>query len=178
MNLAGSARIAAYAVAVSIVGVTVLVAREPSRGREAFWPAAIERAQAALASGDAGEARRLWEDAYRDAVQRRTAAGLLAVGHLSLQIGDTTHDRQAATAEARRIFLLALLQAREDRDPDGVALAGRAFADLGDRDVAARAFEIALALAIAKRDADAHARVTALARQASSDGVRALPRAV
>jgi hypothetical protein len=170
MSLAGYARIAAYAAALSIVGVTVLVAREPSRGREASWPAAIERAREALAAGDAGEARRLWEDAYRDAVPRRTAAGLLAVGHLSLHIGDTKHDRPAAVAEARRIFLLALLQAREDRDPDGVALAGRAFADLGDRDVAARAFEIALA--IAKRDVEAHARVTALARRAASDGVR------
>jgi hypothetical protein len=154
MSLAGYARIAAYAAALSIVGVS-----EPSRGREASWPAAIERAREALAAGDAGEARRLWEDAYRDAVPRRTAAGLLAVGHLSLHIGDTKHDR-----------LLALLQAREDRDPDGVALAGRAFADLGDRDVAARAFEIALA--IAKRDVEAHARVTALARRAASDGVR------
>jgi hypothetical protein len=177
MSLAGRARIAAYVAAVSIVGITVLVAREPSRGRDASWPAAIERAQAVLAGGDAGVARRFWEDAYRDAVQRRTAAGLLAVGHLSLQIGDSAHDRQAALAEARRIFLLALLQAREDRDPDGVALAGRAFADLGDRDVAARAFDIALALAIAKRDADAHARVTALARRAASDGVTELPRA-
>lgn len=177
MSPAGRARIAAYAAVFLIVGVTVLVAREPSRGREASWPAAIERAQTAVAVGDAGEARRLWEDAYRDAVQRRTATGLLAVGHLSLQIGDITHDRLATTAEARRIFLLALLQAREDHDPDGVALAGRAFADLGDRDVAARAFDIALTLALAKRDAEAHARVTALARRAAADGVTELPRA-
>lgn len=168
MIFAGRARIAAYLVACLVVGASALAASEPGRGRETGWREALERADAALAGGDAREARRHWEEAYRVAVHTRTPEGLLAVGQASLRVGEATRGRQGAVAEARRIFLLALFQARERHDPDGVALAGQAFAGLGDREVADRAFDIALALATRNDDAGARERVTAAGRGSSS----------
>jgi hypothetical protein len=153
MSLAGRAQIAAYGVACLIAGASALAASEPGRVREATWREAIERAEAALAGGNPREARRHWEGAYRVAVHARTPEGLLAVGRAYLSIGEATRGRQSAVSEARRIFLIALFQARERGDADGVALAGEAFAALGDREVADRAFDVAIALATRNRDA-------------------------
>jgi hypothetical protein len=166
MSPAGRARIGAYVAACLIVGASALAAGEPGRGRDTAWREALERANAALAGGDAREARRHWEEAYRVAVHTRTLEGLLAVGEASLRVGEATRGRQSAVAEARRIFLVALFQAREHRDPDGVALAGRAFAGLGDREMADRA--LAVALALATPDAGARERVIALAGRATA----------
>lgn len=171
MSSAGRARIAAYVTACMLGGVAVLMASKPGPGPTVSWPASIERAQAALAGGDARQARRHWEDAYRDAVRTRRPDGLLATGNVALQIGEASQDRPAGVAEARRIYLLGLFQARERRDPDAVALAGRAFAALGDREVAERAFDVALELATSAHDVEAQARVMVLAGRLASRGV-------
>jgi hypothetical protein len=83
MSPAGRARIGAY----------VAAAGEPGRGRETAWREALERANAALAGGDAREARRRWEEAYQVAVHTRTLEGLLAVGEASLRVGEATRSR-------------------------------------------------------------------------------------
>lgn len=171
MSLGGRARIAAYLAACLIIGASALAASEPGRVRETVWPEALERVNAALAGGDAREARRHWEEAYRDAIRWRTPDGLLAVGQASLRIGEATQDRQSAVSEACRIFLVALFQGRERRDPDGVALAGTAFVGLGDREVADRVFDVALALAARNRDSGARERVNALAGRATTSHV-------
>jgi hypothetical protein len=68
--------------------------------------------------------------------------------------------------EARRIFLRAFFQARERGDADTVALSGDAFAALGDREVADRAFDVALALVVAGgRDTATRERVMARFRR-------------
>jgi hypothetical protein len=175
MSLAGRARIGAYVVAVLIAAASVLAGSNPGRMGPTAWHEPLERVDAALAGGDAREARRHWEEAYRVAVHSRTPEGLLAVGQASLRVGEATGDRQAAVPEARRVFLLALFQARERHDPDGVALAGRAFADLGDRTVADRAFAVARALATRSRDTDASERVTAMAGGATGSHRRIVP---
>lgn len=162
MSPAGRARIAAYLAICLIVGGSVLATSEPRRAREAGWQQQLERADSALAGGDAREARRHWEGAYRNAVHARAPEGLLKVGRAYLRIGETLHDRESAVPEARRIFLLALFQARERGDADAVARSGEAFAALGDRDVADRAFDVALTLAGGSHDTAARERVTTL----------------
>jgi tetratricopeptide (TPR) repeat protein len=163
MSTAAKARISAYVGLWLLVGAWVLGAREPGRFRETQWREPLERASAALSEGDARQARQHWEQAYRAAVGARSAAALLAVGHEYLNIGEATRGSQAAVAEARRIFLAALFAARERQDAHGVALAGQAFAALGDREVAERAFDVAVALASRSRDAGARERIAAVA---------------
>jgi hypothetical protein len=171
MSLAGGARMAAYLAACLIVGASVLAASEAGRVRGTAWPRALERVDASLARGDAREVRRHWEEAYRDAIRGRAVNGLLAVGHTALRIGEAAQDRQSAVPEARRIFLTAFFEARERHDPDGVALVGTAFVGLGDREVADRVFDVALALATRNRDSGARERVSALAGRATSSHV-------
>ena len=113
---------------------------------EATWRDALQRADAALAGGDVREARQAWQEAYRAVMRARAPEGMLDVGRACLRIGEAGRDRRAAVAQARRIYLGALFQARSRRDADVVARAGEAFAALGDREVAERAFEIAMAL--------------------------------
>jgi hypothetical protein len=163
MSTAAKTRISAYVLLWLLVGAWVLTAREPGRPREAQWREPLERASAAMAGGDAREAHRHWEQAYRAAVVARSSAALLAVGHEYLTIGEATRGSQSAVAEARRIFLTALFAARERQDAHGVALAGQAFAALGDREVANRAFDVAIALASRSRDTDASERIAAVA---------------
>ena len=171
MSFAGQARIVAYLVASLIIGVSALAASEPGRMREATWREALERAGAALAEGNAREAHQAWEDAYRAALRDRTPESLLAVGRAYLRIGETTRGRQAALSQARRICLVALFQARERDDANGVALAAEAFAALGDREVADRAFAVAAQLAARNQDAVTRERIVARAgRRAAGDG--------
>lgn len=168
MSFAGQARIVAYLVASLIVGLSALAASEPGPVRVATWREALQRVDTALVGGHAREARRAWEDAFRAAVGARTPGGMLAVGRASLRIAEVTGDRQSAVAEARRMFLAALFQARERQDADGVALAAEAFAGLGDREVADRAFAVAAALAARSGNAAAVSRVAALAGRGTS----------
>lgn len=163
MSAAGRARIAAYVLAYLVVGAVALVGLGRTRPAPPSWRDALRRADASLVTGDARAARRAWEDAYRAARRDRSWEGLLAVGHGQLRLGAATDGRQAAVPEARRVFLAALVQARQRRDAGGVAEVAEAFAALGDRDVADQAFQVALALAIQSRDAATHARVAALA---------------
>jgi hypothetical protein len=83
----------------------------------------------------------------------------------------SSRGHESAVSEARRIFLVALFQAHERSDPDGVARAGEAFASLGDREVADHAFDVALVLATPIRDGGARVRVMALASRATTGTV-------
>lgn len=175
MSPAGGVRIAAFALACLVVSAALLAGNAPARQRQvarsaqAAWRAPLVRADAALASGDARRARQAWEEAYRLAIHARDPEGLLAVGHFSLRIGEATHEGQSSVAEARRNFLAAMFQARERRDAEGVARAGEAFDELGDRDVADRAFAVALALASQSRDAGARENVSGFVGRADWD---------
>jgi hypothetical protein len=168
MNLAAVARIAVYVVVVLSLGALAVAGNERTRLPDTAWREPLQRIDTAVAGGDARGAMQAWEMAYRAAMRARTPEGMLEVGRAALRIGEAAGDRQTAVAQARRIFLEALFQARERRDPSGVARAGEAFASLGDREVAGRAFEVAMALAVQNRDAETHERVAVLRTRLNS----------
>ena len=143
-----------------IVGALALA--EPTCAADGGWREPLQRAQIALAGGDARGAELAWQDAYRAAMRVRTPEALLDVGRAYVRIGEAAHDRQTAVAWARRLFLEAFVQARERRDAEALAGVGEAFAALGDHHVALRAFDAALALATQPRDAAARDRIAAL----------------
>jgi len=143
-----------------ILGALTLA--ETARSADVGWREALERAEAALAGGDAHRAEEAWQEAYRRAMRGRTPEALLDLGRAYLLIGEAARDRQTAVVRARRIFREALFLAGERRDAEGVARAGEAFACLGDRHVALRAFDVALALATRNRDAAARGRIAVL----------------
>ena len=173
MNRAGQARIAAYGLGCSLAGLAVcsplLIGGDATRSPTAGGRQALQRADAALAAGDVRVARQAWEEAYQAAVRTRKPDD----GHAYLRIGATGSDRWAAVTRVRRIYLTALFQARERRDAHAVARAGEAFAALGDHEVAERAFDVAMALAIQDRDMLARDRIATL--RARSDPTTRLP---
>ena len=153
-----------WAAACGLAGVIVgaLALGEALRSRDVDWRQALQRAETALIGGDVRGAEQAWEDAYRVAMRVRTPEALLDVGRAYLRLGDAARDRRTAMPRARRIFLEAFVQARGRRDGDGAARAGEAFASLGDREIADRAFDAALTLASQSRDAAARDRIAAL----------------
>ena len=103
----------------------------------------------------------------------RADAGRLARGRARLlACRRGTRGRQPAVSEARRIFL-----ARSSRHGRArrrhVALAGEAFAALGDREMADRAFAVALALAARSRDTATPERIVARVRRNATGSRRA-----
>ena len=163
MNLAAGARVGAYTLVCLIVVAMALNRSDRALPIEAAWRDLLDRAEAGLARGDVREAQLAWQEAHRTVMRARSPEGMLDVGRAYLRIGEAARDRGAALAQARRIYLVALFRARERRDADAVAHAGQAFAALGDREVAERAFAVAMALATQNRDAAARDRIAALA---------------
>jgi hypothetical protein len=177
MSVAAAARVGAYTVACLIAVALALAAHGRAVPVGATWRDALQHAEAALAGGDVREAQQSCQEAHRAVMGARSPEGMLDVGEACLRIGAAASDRWAAVAQARRIYLVALFQARERGDSEAVARAGEAFATLGDREVADRAFELAMALATQSRDAAARDHVAAL-RARTDDAVRASARGV
>jgi len=174
MNLSAAARIAAYGLAMLAAAVPALARSESPRVVADSWREPLEHAAAALANDDPLTAQRAWEQAYRSAVHARATEGLLAVGHAYLRIGEAARDRSTAVARARRIFLTALFQARERREAAAVAAAAAAFASLGDREIADRGFQIAIAVATERGDTTARERIATLQTEAAETPIPAL----
>jgi len=154
-------RAAAVVALLAVVAPGLATATGPGVAGER-WREPLARAERALAGGDAREAERAWEESHRAAIRSGSARALIDVAVAHLGIGEAARGRQKAVERARRTLLLALFQARERRDHDSVAAAAEAFAILGDRDIADRAFAVALALAEQKRDALARERIAAM----------------
>lgn len=125
------------------------------------WRDPLRRAEAALSKGDVPGAERAWDEAYRLALATRDPYAMIEVGRAYLVIGEAVYDRPMAAARARRIFLSALFLGRGLRNTLAVADAAEAVAALGDHDLAARGFSIAVKLAQRDRDARAVDRITA-----------------
>lgn len=136
----------------------------------ADWAAPLERLEAALSQDDLREAQAAWADAYRAAMWARDPDGMLATGRAWIRIGEASREGLAAVPEARRLFLAAFAQSRERGDADGVARAAEAFARLGDREIAERAFALAMSLAGRSADPDARERVAAVMVRAGQPG--------
>lgn len=124
------------------------------------WRDPLRRADAALSEGDAPGAERAWDEAYRLAVATKDPYAMIEVGRAYLVIGEAVYDHPMAAARARRIFLSASFLGRGLRNVHAVADAAEALAALGDHDLAARGFTIAVTLAQGDRDAGAVDRVT------------------
>jgi len=161
-------RTVAYGVAMLATVSLACSANDHPRRPAADWHSPLQLADAALTSGDARTAQVAWEQAYRIAMRTRTPRGLIQVGEAFLRIGEVSRDRHTAVAQARRIFLEALVQARARRDALGAAAAATAFARLGDRDVAARGFEMALTIARQHGDIAAREQIAAQTRAAKT----------
>jgi hypothetical protein len=125
------------------------------------WRDPLRRADGALSRGDVPGAERAWDEAYRLALATWDPHAMIEVGRAYLVIGEAVYDHPMAAARARRIFLSALFQARGLRNTLAAADAAEALAALGDHDLAARGFTIAVTLAERDRDARAVGRVTA-----------------
>ena len=125
------------------------------------WRGPLRRADAALSEGDAPGAERAWDEAYRLALATWDPYAMIEVGRAYLAIGEAVYDPPMAAARARRIFLSALFLGRGLRNVHAVAAAAEALAALGDHDLAARGFRIAVTLAQRGSDAGAVDRVMA-----------------
>jgi hypothetical protein len=123
----------------------VAVSSEPSP--PATWSVPIDRAESALASGDADAALAAWHAAYAGALRSRTWAPMIEVGDLSLRIGEASGARGPAVARARQSYLIALFHARREGLLDGLIRAAEAFAALGDHEVVEHALDLAEPLA-------------------------------
>jgi hypothetical protein len=157
-----------------LTGVGMLAGTPTESGRPGaptghdLWPSTIpdwrdplRRAVVALSEGDVPGAERAWDEAYRLALATSDPYAVIEVGRAYLAIGEAVYDRPMAAARARRIFLSAFFLGRGLRNVRAVAEAAEALAALGDHDLAARGFRIAVTLAQRGRDAGAVDRITA-----------------
>lgn len=170
MDRAAAARLLAYLLAVLAAIAPALARYDPARATSDGWREQLQQADVAVTSGHPRAAQEAWERAFRVAIQSRTPEALLAVGRTYLRIGEAVRDRSTAAPLARRLFLMALFQARDRRDGLGVAAAAAAFAALGDRDVADRGFDLAIAVATRYGDEPSRARIAALRVRAHGYG--------
>lgn len=127
------------------------------------WTVHITKIDDALGRRDVSAAVRAWSDGYSAALGSRHWEGMLDVGDAYLRIGDASGFRKASEPKARQLYLGAFFRARAQRSLDGVLRAARAFAALGDYEVAQQFVRAAEAIAAEARDPHGGARVRAFA---------------
>src|SRR5262245_16035116 len=110
------------------------------------WKDYLDVVDEALMRGDISDAVRSWQDAYSVALASRRWEALLAAGDAFVQIGVASGRPEGARPNARYAYMAALMQAERQHSVDGVRAVGRAFAALGDPEVAAYCERIAVAL--------------------------------
>jgi hypothetical protein len=110
------------------------------------WKDYLDVVDEALMRGDVGDAVRSWQDAYSVALASRRWEALLAAGDAFVRIGEASGRPEGARPNARYAYMAALMQAERQRSVDGVRAIARAFAALGDPEVAAYCERIAAAL--------------------------------
>lgn len=115
-------------------------------GSELTWKDYLGVVDEAIARGDVSDAVRSWQDAYGVAVASRRWEALLAAGEAFVRIGEVSGHPDGARPNARHAYMAALMQAERQGSVQGVRAVGRAFAALGDREVAAYCDRIAAAL--------------------------------
>ena len=141
------------AMSAAVLGAAPAMAEMPmtttdTRTYDARWREPLDRAEAALSQGEARRAEVAWEEAQRVAMRPSLPpGGLVDVGLAYLRIGEAAHDRPTAVARARQLFLRALFRARDRRDVHTLTAVSRAFASLGDCEMAARSHAVALRFA-------------------------------
>jgi len=130
---------------VSVPGLSVR--HTESVEAELTWKDYLDVVDEALTRGDVSDAVRSWQDAYSVALASRRWEALLAAGETFVRIGEASGRVDGARPNARYAYMAALMQAERQRSVPGVLAIGRAFAALGDPEVAAYSERIAAALA-------------------------------
>ena len=119
------------------------------------WARHLRTMDDALARHDSAAAVRAHDDAHAAVLVAQSWDGMLAVGEATLRLVPYGSSPHSARADARRMYLWALVRARGTGSLAGVLRAGEAFAALGDRDMVALSARIAEALPVAHRPGDA-----------------------
>jgi hypothetical protein len=155
----------------AVAVATVLIAAAPAAVTRAEdlseftkrpWAASLQRVNEALAVKDVSAAEQAWHEAYRTALgTRQRWDGMIEVGEAYLRVGDVAQGSHVARATARRLYLAALIRARQQGSVDGVLRAAQAFSALGDREVVTQCLRVADQVAEQARDPRARARVEA-----------------
>lgn len=130
-----------------ITFVSAFVTHAQSPAAPERWAPAVQVVDEALARKDVAAAERAWHEAYLDALASRRWEGMVAVGDAALRMG--------ARPKARQSYLWALQRARAAGSAEGARRVARAFAELGDHEVAQMCLRVASGLAEARKDAPA-----------------------
>jgi hypothetical protein len=166
-----------------VLGVAVaaaLIAAAPTYGENLGdavmppWAASLQRVEKALTSRNVSAAEVAWHQAYAAALRSRQRwDGLIEVGEAYLRIGEVANGRQAARATARRLYLSALIRARQQGSLDGVLRTAAAFSALGDREGVTQCLHVADQVVVERaRNPKAHARVEAFRAQRGEESIR------
>ena len=125
------------------------------------WASHIQKVEDALAMKNVSAARQAWVGLYAVALRSQRWEGILEAGDLYLRIGEIAGARKDYEGEARRIYRIALVRARQQGSLEGVLSATEAFARLGDHEVADYCLRIAEGMAAQMRDQEISNRVSA-----------------
>jgi hypothetical protein len=107
------------------------------------WTVRVGLVDEALTDGNLSRAFYEWREAYGDAFRSGSWEALLGVGDAAMRIELTAGPRSGYRAEARRVYLAALLRARGQGSAAGAQRAAEAFDALGDHEMARQARVIA-----------------------------------
>jgi len=127
------------------------------------WRAHIEVMEQAVERGDAGDAIRAWRAAYAAALDHPGWSGLVQVAAAALRVSRIPGFSKASEARARETYWTALFRARRQGSLAGVLQTAEAFGVLGDSAMVEQCIRVAQGLAALGADAQASARVHAIA---------------
>ncbi|MBM4443168.1 MAG: hypothetical protein FJ027_22375 [Candidatus Rokubacteria bacterium] len=107
--------------------------------REAPWMHRLAALDHALAERLLSRAFYEWHEAHADAFRSGRWAALVAVGDAALRIDAVAGVVAGFRADARRVYLAALVRARAERSAEGAGRVAEAFTRLGDTQLAQHA---------------------------------------
>jgi hypothetical protein len=106
------------------------------------WTKRLTLIEEALAAGTISRAFFEWQEAHAEAFRSGRWEALLAVGEAAARI-DEAIGTVGLGADARRLYLAALVRAREAHSALGVRRIAAAFSKLGEHELAERAYRVA-----------------------------------
>jgi hypothetical protein len=110
---------------------------------EAPWVHRLTLIDEALAAGTMSRAFYEWHEAHGEAFRSGRWEALLAVGDAAARIDTAAGSAAGFRADARRVYMAALVLARVEHSGEGVRRIAEALARLGDNALAAHARRVA-----------------------------------
>jgi len=110
---------------------------------QAPWAHRLALVDEALSNGTMSQAFYEWHEAHGEAFRSGRWEALLAVGDAAARIDAAAGSGVDFRADARRVYLAALVRARAEYSAAGVRRVAAAFARLGDQELAERAYRVA-----------------------------------